>query len=637
MQRTNERGHRTARARAIPAFFAGLALVFGCGAGPEGGGFEEGVENTASVDEAMNGTATFPNATCNRVGGDGTINAAGGVDYRPLIRRAVTRATNQLGSSGMLPCMNQHFVAANNGTSPETILQNMREAMSTAFTCEQFPLDSENGANAPILAPGQPEQVNINSRTLPRHTEQTLASTILHEVAHNKGYNHAPDHEGSEYPFTVTEQLAACSLRMSGQVSAGPFPPPTPYPNGPRVDEITRATFLAQIGGPGTGSARAGKTCFSGGFARGLVGRHGARIDAVGLSCTDKAGHGTETVAASGGTGGTAFTSDCGRGKVMIGLIGHADHLVNRLVPICGDAALVRAGTPSSLQGGIVAGTAVGNPFVRVCPWGKAVKSMQVRAGSVVDQIRLECETMAEGFIQTQSALTAIGTATRGVLYRERCPTGSVMTAINGQADGSFIMRLGGMCQQVRDDGESVSPITLNLPPICDSFGCRGRGDGRIPLQSQGAFFGAEWPTSEEGCSPGSALVGMILQSGVDGNFVAPLRRVRGICARITDWSTPDRVITFQHLPDHGGGGVRPAAQTLTCPRRQFLTGWEIRADGNGVHQLQGVCTLSHHSGSGQNCYGRCDTNCTANIGFPPDAAGINQCINDCRRRCDTL
>jgi hypothetical protein len=634
MKRCNDSGRRTTPFRIFPVVFGAFGLSLGCGAAPEGGDFEEGQEDVAATEETMNGTTTFPNSSCNSVAADGTIGAAGGTDYRPLIRRAVTRATNQLGSSGMLPCLTQHFVAAHNGDSPETILKNMREGMSTAVTCARFAADSENGADAPVLSPGQPEQVRINSRTLAGHTEATLAQTMLHEVAHNKGYSHAPDHEGSEYPFTVTEQLSNCSRAMSGQVSTGPFPPPIPYPYGPRVDELTRATFLAHVGGHGT-SGRAGRTCFSGGFARGLIGRAGSRIDAISLTCTDRQGHGAESLPLSGGTGGSAFTSDCGRGKVLVGIIGHADHLVNRLVPICGDAALVRAGTFSSSQGNVVAGTAIGSPFIRVCPTGKAVKSMQVRAGSLVDQIKLECEKMTDGFLQTQTALTAIGDPNRGIVYRERCPVGSIMTGINGQADASFVYRLGGMCQQVRDDGESVSPINLTLPPICDSLGCRGRGTG-IPLQSQGSFAGFEWPTSEESCSPGSGLVGMILQSGVDGSFRAPLRRARGICARITDWSTPDRVITFQHLPDHGGATLRPPAQTLTCPRRQFITGWEIRADGSGVHQLQPVCTLSHHSGGGFSCYNRCDSNCTANIGFPPDTAGINQCITACRARCDT-
>lgn len=592
----------------------------GCGAAPgDGELLGEGTDDSATSTEPLNGTAIIQ--SCNSIGPNGEIGAVGGTNLNNRITNAVTRARNQLNSSNMAPCLHRHFLSATNGNSAETIVGEMRENLPTTVTCELF-----SGANsgfdglATLAQPGSPEEIRIDSADAINYSEAQLAALIIHEVAHRKGYDHSFNHLGSEEPFTIPEQLEACSAAMSVQAPGVGGPPPVPFANGPRPEELTRASFIAAVGGPG--GAFTTRTCFSGGFVRGFSGRAGARIDAAAPICTDRFGNGNEITTPAGGTGGTAFSSDCGHGKVLVGIAGHADTIVNGLQLVCGDAATVRSGSLSAVLTGQERGTATGNAFLRVCPQGKAVKSVQLRVGSLVDQLRLECEVLTDGFNQTTSFLTAVGNAV-GTAYRERCPVGSVMNGISGATNDAVIFRVGGTCQQVRDDGESVSTLPFNL----------GARLPTIPLPGQGVFAGTQWNGNTEACRPGHGLIGMTIQPGTSGN---PIKRVRGLCGSLSKWSQPSGDAEVVFIGSHGSGSATPTAQDVQCPRRQFMVGWDLHTNSLGVQRIQAVCRAPHHSGAGETCSPRCSTICTSNPGFPPDQAGIIQCLNDCNARCAT-
>jgi hypothetical protein len=611
----NHRNFRCARASIgiVPALAAAW-LSTACGAGVEAGDPGADGEDVTHTAEAMNGGIDYPDSSCDA--------------FKPLIQASANRALSHVRSATMVPCLAQHFLSSTNGHSAETIVENMRQNLRTSVTCVN--LGTSANADALVVAPGQPEVLRLNVLRLPSMSEAQLASILLHEIAHRKGHRHSAGGVGSEFNFGVNEQIEACSLAMSGQPDPGPFPGPVPYPNGPRVDELAHGTFLSHVGGNGGG--RATRTCYSGGFARGLHGRAGARIDALSLVCTDRGGNGGELLPLSGGTGGLPFTQDCGHGRVMVGIMGNADHIVNRIVPLCGDAAAVLAGTQSATTRHAMVGSITGPAFTRVCPAGKAVKSVQLRNGTLIDQLELECERLSGGLNQTQRLLAPVGTTALGTFYRERCPVGSVMDGLNGFDDGTTIQRLGGSCLQVRDDGASVSVLPFNPAPICDPT-CRGR-DTTIPLAAQGGFNGNAWPAAQEKCPSGWALVGMTFQAGKDNS--SPIQRVRGTCANVIDWSTPNRSVTFQNLPDHGGAPITPAIQTLTCQRQEFLVGWEIKANESGVYHVQPVCRAPHESGAGQTCESRCDPNCTQNVVRGEDPLKIAECIADCKARCAT-
>ncbi|HVR20324.1 MAG TPA: hypothetical protein VMS65_11525, partial [Polyangiaceae bacterium] len=148
-----------------------------------------------------------------------------------------------------------------------------------------------------------------------------------------------------------------------------------------------------------------------------------------------------------------------------------------------------------------------------------------------------------------------------------------------------------------------------------------------------GTFAGTQWGTNEEVCRPGHGLIGITIQPGGSGKAI---KRVRGLCASLSKWSQPSGDAEVAFITSHGSGSLTPAAQPAECIRRQFVVGWDIFTNSAGVQQIQPVCRAPHESGGGQNCSSHCSTLCTSNPGFPPDQAGIIQCLNDCNARCAT-
>ena len=93
-----------------------------------------------------------------------------------------------------------------------------------------------------------------------------------------------------------------------------------------------------------------------------------------------------------GGSGGTAFTRDCGAGRVLTGLRYRGGLVIDAIGllcrPVLSDGTLGPESTIGTLAGG--GGGTIG---VASCHSGKGITGLQISAGSYVSYVTLSCRT----------------------------------------------------------------------------------------------------------------------------------------------------------------------------------------------------------------------------------------------------
>jgi hypothetical protein len=93
----------------------------------------------------------------------------------------------------------------------------------------------------------------------------------------------------------------------------------------------------------------------------------------------------------AGGSGGTAFTRDCGSGKVLTGLRGREGLQIDAIGVMC--APVLSDGTlgPSSATGTLTGGT--GGQFKEVrCANGSVVSHLSVNYGTILNDVMIDCK-----------------------------------------------------------------------------------------------------------------------------------------------------------------------------------------------------------------------------------------------------
>lgn len=134
------------------------------------------------------------------------------------------------------------------------------------------------------------------------------------------------------------------------------------------------------------------------------------------------------------------------------------------------------------------------------CPDGKYVVGMEIRSGTLVDAVRVECASLgASGEHQGHVQGKMIGNHTGGSVRTVRCPSGQVVAAMRARA-GEFIDRV--------------------------SFACRSWSaaqglHGSLRWQPGQGGTGGE-PAGPVECPSGKAIAG--LQSRTSGTYLALLR-----------------------------------------------------------------------------------------------------------------
>lgn len=163
-------------------------------------------------------------------------------------------------------------------------------------------------------------------------------------------------------------------------------------------------SFTPSVGGQG--GSDFSRSCDASEVMVGITGRAGWVVDRLGAICqgvgTDGVPTGaTRQTAASGGSGGNAFTLRCPAGQAVSGIQGRAGHLVDRIQLSC---RRVQGGTTTGAVTWLAAvGGSGGSPFgVHPCAGDRPAKSLVGRAGSTIDQVRLGCASPQAATVATQ-------------------------------------------------------------------------------------------------------------------------------------------------------------------------------------------------------------------------------------------
>jgi hypothetical protein len=514
-------------------------VAYGCG-GPE-----DDPPLISAEARPLNGDVVFPDASCS--------------GRTTLVQTIVRNAHAQLFASQMDDCLRNAIFSYTDSGYPEEVLSRMRAAIPTQVDCADLP----PGVAAKAQANLSDERVTLDTGFLDTSTPQFMSQTVLHEVAHNKGYIHATEanDNGSlkyidveEYKYTVNEQLFQCSK----SIAAG-----SANPNGVRRDALPFEATLAPTGQNGGGPFEI--ACPNGRRATGLQVRSGTMVDAVGLSCQPVGGGSILDTALTGGPGGTFTFNDCFDGEVLVGLHGRAGAVNEAVGPICSAAADVRAGLQRVFRDAQRGGTG-GVPTDRLCPPFMAVRAIKGKSGSFVDRLEVECQQLDAIEVITERDLGRVG-GTGGSPTREKCIGRSALVGLDYQT-GARLDRLGGICALVVTTGlsDDTRPDRLTFLP---AHGGTGGGVGQDTAFGSCGGFGA-------------VMVGLKIRA--DSGLVA----VAGRCARAAGWSNPSNTITPTDMPMRGGtsGG---AITTVDCARGEFLVGWTIGA-GTMVDSVQPIC-----------------------------------------------
>ena len=480
------------------------------------------------ISSALNGTVRFPDTSCS-------------ASQQTTIQNAMAIAYANLNDARMTSCMRNAIISFYDAF-PEQVVSDERQNMPTDIYCA----DLAPGVNAQAPAPYSTERLTLDYGFL-ANTDARIASVILHEVAHNKGYIH-PNNEGQqEYSYTVNEQIEKCSLSISSGAS-------TAQPNGPRVDSLTPETKLAPIGHAG-GSAYT-IACFGGKVSKGLYGNSGSLVDSAGLLCGPVGSAANGSTTHIGGSGGNAFTQSCAADEVLVGALGRADQYVTSIGAICAKEADVRANSLAARTLAASGGT-TGVSYTRRCPAGMFVRKISGKFSDFVDRMEIGCQRL-DGYEELDLSYPARVGAATGPLTWEDCAGRAALVGLTYEANASSVIRLGGSCAIV--SGNSVGSAVHQMPahgPLLDG-----------PT------------TGEQSCAAGSALVGLRFraQTAIDA--------VGGICANASAWRSGTSTTTSLGLIGAASGTV----VTRTCPVGQFLTGWLIGESDSDVTSVQPIC-----------------------------------------------
>lgn len=474
--------------------------------------------------DGLNGVVYFQNCTAAR---QDKVRLAFGIAYQQVVADP----------GPLTRCLNDDFLTSVDWSYGEDIAIRMRAPLPTTVICADLPYAADAVGDVPY------EELRINNAYVDAASPAQITATVLHEIAHNKGYHH-PFELSHDLWHSANESLAFCSESIShGDDPPGPF-------EGVRRTGLGWGAELGPVGRNGGWPFEVG--CNPGTFVSGLNLRTGSFVNAIGLVCR---GGGSEySTSQFGALVGSASTQSCPSGEVAVGAAGRAGQLIDSIGLVCSSEADVLAGLETTSSQFPPAGGLGGFPWARRCPSGMALRTVLVRTSSNVDRLRLICRQLAPTAERRDRRLSGIGEGSGANPYEEiePCSARTVLTGLWVRSS-SEVDRLGGYCSQVAES--------------CQEEGCFQQRIGRSHfLVPHGAWGGVQ---TDDLCGPDEALIGLQARAG------ARVDAIGGICASAAEWTRPDRTPTLRFLSLRGGSGG--SFTERFCLRSEFVSGWRIR------------------------------------------------------------
>lgn len=536
------------------ASLLGLGAISGCLGGPDAGA-------PAQVSQSLNGTVSFPDSSCSTARKNKITTALG-----------ILRAQVVTSPSSMLACVRDAILSPRDGNFAETIMAQLAEDMPTTVKCAELGTTSSGATiNASAAIDISDESLTIDFGFVDGNTAERVASVILHELAHNKGYVHLG---GAEYDYSVPQQVEQCSASLSG-VSG--FSDPN---LGPSRSAFVGEAELQRIGG--TGGSPVESRCSGGEFIMGQsIATGSGDITTLGFRCGTSGSTPSNRGTLFTGSG-TTSTDLCANDEVVVGVRGYADGDssggVHRMGFVCSRWSDVSAGTNTIRRALTERGTSTGEDIERLCPAGMALKGLLGRAGSSLNELRLVCQKTSRYTFGAYTDLATFGTAiasgSNRRSTREFCSDAGVARGLYGRFDGR-LDRLGAICHGL------ASQVTIGGAQLV----LRSSGEDHITPAAGGE---EESDTAFEGeCPSGQALVGYQSTSRSTGEPAS----VSGLCADVGDWANtgaPAPTVTTITPAFSTAGGASSAA---TCARGEFLVGFELAVvtNSSGVRHIERV------------------------------------------------
>jgi hypothetical protein len=478
--------------------------------------------------------------------------------YLDTIDEAMETAAAYLANANFGECLENAIASYTEPYFPEIVIRQMRQSLRTEIACDDLP--SGVLGQASLNIPN--EKVTLDLQHLAQSTNEGITSTILHEVSHNKNYDHASaatstdelDYDDAfEYEYTVTRQIQRCFNELYANDV-------TPDPNGGRRDGRPHETRLAPSGWSGGFAFE--RKCPTGQLGTGLKVNSGDLIDAIGLTCRIPGGSTLSETTLAGGPGGNPSTLRCGVGQVLIGVWGRAAEYNTWIGPVCAREADVRAGAVSSISELWGVGGSGGYEYHRRCPDGMAVRAIQGKVSQFVDKLEVSCQRLDDVETVSEVSLATVG-GSGGTTTLEKCVGRAGMTGLTYQV-GARVDRIGGMCERVTT--------------TCTTAGCTDTiDDGEFLLPARGGHDGH---VAQDQCPDHQVLVGLDVWSGTE------IDAVRGYCAPDAAWSLGSATRTPMVKRGGSGGNL----SQLRCLGGQMMVGWKVRHTDARVVGLTPIC-----------------------------------------------
>ncbi|MGH1344173.1 MAG: hypothetical protein ACRBN8_21620 [Nannocystales bacterium] len=453
------------------------------------------------------------------------------------IEDAMSIIMGKLHSDAYLECVGDAFMTEDRGHLPEEVLARLRQDMPTLIECK----DQVCGTDSAVGCAGvgiSDERISVKRSYVMEAEVESVAGVILHEVAHNKNYNHPGSWFEPDSRFRAIRQVQECM--RSGE------------PDGLLRSQAPGETELARIGGHG--GSPFDLSCPPGRVSTGFrVDSSADHVNRIRMHC-----EGTDT-----GSVGAYYDStstrdrSCPAGQVVVGVRGATDNHIGNLTMLCASETAVEnmeTGYDSArwLGGGDFSGHAV----ERVCPAGMAVSAIHGRSGARIDQLRVVCQDHPTNPRGPNRYLTAAG-STAGSSERQFCSGYGAMVGLWGRAGGE-VDRLGGRC---RPTGSTFLGVPFIDGSEYQTLEARGGLGGEVNFDDQ--------------CPDGQLMVGL----QVRGDRVG---RVRATCADPGAWVGGSSFPALSYTP-YRGANTNGTLRTRTCERGEFVVGLETWA-GQTVH-----------------------------------------------------